>query len=79
MGVVPMAFDSYDSLWDIITHNQNGLIIPEGDVQKYVDELLSLMSDNARRLRIAEYAVSSSKRFCSEEIADLWWQLLSGI
>lgn len=77
MGVVPIAFDTYASLREIITDGENGVIINESDVDGYVCRMKELMSDNMLRQRMARQAVISTQRFSQERIAEMWWKLIS--
>ncbi len=77
MGVVPIAFDTYASLREIITDGHDGVVIEEGDVDGYVNRMLDLIQDHAKRQRMAEQAIVSSQRFSQEKIAEMWWNLLS--
>ena len=77
MGVVPVAFDTYASLRDIITDGEDGTVIAEGDVDGYVCTILELMQDDAKRQRMARQAIASSHRFSQDRIAGMWWKLLS--
>lgn len=77
MGVVPIAFDTYASLQEIITDGRDGIVIAEGDVDGYVRSMLDLMQDNAKRQRMARQGIISSQRFSQERIAGMWWKLLS--
>ena len=77
MGVVPIAFDTYASLREIITDGQNGVVIEEGDVDGYVNRMLDLMRNEAERQRMARQAITSSRRFSQEKVAEMWWKLLS--
>lgn len=77
MGAVPIAFDSYSSLRDIITHNNDGVIVKEGDVEGYTEALLRLMTDSELRHRMATTALTTCQRFSPDRIAALWWQLLT--
>lgn len=76
MGVVPMAFDTYASLRDIITDGQDGMVITEGDVDGYVNRMLDIMRNDVERQRMARQAIVSSQRFSQERIAGMWWKLL---
>ena len=76
-GVVPIAFDSYASLRDIITNDEDGIIVPECDVEMYVKKLLNLMNDQTNRKRMALNSIRNCKRFSQEEIAKKWWNLLN--
>ena len=76
-GVVPIAFDSYDALYDIITDGKDGIIIKEGYFDVYIDELAKLMADVSRRQQMASNAIQNCSRFSQEKIANRWWQLLN--
>lgn len=79
MGCVPIAFGTYSALLDIIKNGENGIIVEEGNIPKYVEELLSLMRDTARREQMAKNAVSYSKQFAIGTIADKWVHLFKKI
>lgn len=42
LGVIPIGFNSFQSIYDIIDHGKNGFIIPNNDYQAYADTLLQL-------------------------------------
>lgn len=78
-GVVPIAFESYASISDIITNYENGILIEENNCKAYIDQLHILMTDNHMRERIAQNAVLSSKRFEINTIAEKWNYLLNNL
>lgn len=78
-GVVPIAFNSYPSVSDIITDKEDGIIVEEGAIEEYIKQLLKLMQDDAIRFQMAVKAISNSKRFAQDIIADKWWNLLNNI
>ena len=75
MGVVPVAFDTYASLREIITDREDGIVIEEDNVDGYVRSILDLMQDDVKRQRMARQAIESSQRFSQERIAGMWWKL----
>lgn len=75
-GVVPIVFNSYASLTDIITHEQNGIIVPEGEVQIYVDRLKMLMQNTEWRQTLATQALEDCKYFKAEKAINLWMDIL---
>ena len=79
MGVVPIAFNSYASLQDIITNKENGVIIPNNDIKAYTQELCRLMKDDAYRVRLAQNGLESCKRFSKDNIVLQWEQLLKDV
>jgi glycosyltransferase involved in cell wall biosynthesis len=77
MGVVPIALDTYPSLHDIITDGVDGLIVAKDDLDGYAARILSLMTDAARRHRLAAHGLQSCLRFTPATVVSLWWQLIS--
>ena len=75
MGVVPIAFDTYASLREIITDGEDGIVVEEGDVDGYVNSMLDLMQNDVERQRMARQAIISSQRFSQERIAEKWKML----
>ena len=75
-GVVPIAFDSYASLQNIIEDGTNGLVVQECDVNQYVEKLAELMGNRKKREILAENAINSSMRFSKEIIVKEWINLL---
>ena len=73
---VPIAFNTYASLTDIITDGYNGFVIDEGNITDYVSKLKLLMKDSEKRREMAENAVVSSHRFEKGIIVSQWNQLL---
>lgn len=74
-GVVPIVFYSYASLTDIITNERNGIIVPEGEINTYVNELKRLMLNKEWREDLAAKALEDCKRFKVENAVDRWMSL----
>lgn len=72
MGCVPIAFNSYSSLLDIIESQYNGVIIKDSDIATYIETTLSLMANRNELRRMAWNASESSKRFSKEKVAKMW-------
>lgn len=77
-GCVPVAFDSYASLGDVVADNETGLIVsPMGDTEQFAERLADLMLDAEKRGRLEEAgAEAASTRFSSRRIASLWSAIL---
>ena len=78
-GVVPVAFDSFASLSDIIENNKNGLIIPNNDINAYVNGLSELMQNDSKRMEMATNALESCKCFSQEKITQKWLRLFDDL
>lgn len=76
-AVVPLAFDTYATLHDIITDTKDGYIIPEGDINGYVRKLKHLMLDSEDRNRMAIEGLESAKRFTAKKVGQIWDFLLT--
>ena len=75
-GVVPLAFDSYASVKDIISDGENGCLIPYGNLKMYAKKVLHLMNDVEMRRKMALNCLESSSRFEVETIIPKWRNLL---
>ena len=74
-GVVPIAYNSYASATDIINDGENGFLVKAFDEDEYVKKLMLLMRDKELRLRMAESAMASVRKFDSRKIAQQWIDL----
>ena len=72
MGVVPIAFDSYSSLRDIIEDGKNGVTVKNNDFEEYAEKLLWLMDHEEARYKMAREAILSSHRYSLDVILDRW-------
>ncbi len=79
-GVVPIAYESYASLRDIIEDGVNGVVVPYRKRRLYVKGLRRLMRDDKARRRMSLAAVDSSRRFSVDEVVGQWERLfVSGV
>lgn len=74
-GVVPIVFDSYSALHDVVENNVNGLIIPYRDTKKYSEKLLWLMSHKNERQEMAVNGLKNCERFSIENTTKQWIKL----
>ena len=72
LGVVPIAFDTYASLREIITNGEDGVVVEESNVDEYVNHMLDLMRNDVKKQRMARRAIISSQRFSQDRIAERW-------
>lgn len=74
-GCVPIAFDSYASVGDVIKNGRNGLLVRPFNLQEYAKKLSSLMSDEKMRDHLSHQSMEDVKSFDSKKIAQQWIQL----
>lgn len=71
-GCAVAAFDCETGPRDIITHNQDGLLVPDNDVDALTKELERLMSDPDLRRRLSKTAPRVTKQYSEDRVAALW-------
>ena len=72
-GCVPVAFDSFAAVRDIIDDGENGALVPAFDLDAYAETLARLMRDDALRERLAKNALAQiPEKFSPQKIGDMW-------
>lgn len=79
LGCIPIAFNSFESVYDIIDNEKNGFIIPHFKVKSYIKTLQLLMEDEALCNKISNNAVTKSKKYLIENIGKQWEGLIHEI
>ena len=74
-ATVPLAYDTFASLHDIITDGYDGYIIPDRNRCAYSKHLQALMADKELRRRLAQQGLISIEKFSTENITQQWNQL----
>lgn len=74
-GVVPVVFDTFEALHDIVADGRDGFIVPEGDMDGFAKRVMELMSDEGMRQEMARSAVAEIGRYTIENVADRWEEL----
>lgn len=77
-GCVPVVFDTYESLHDILQNGHNGSLIKPFDKKAMVSSLDYLANNEQDRIRMAEAGRSSIRNFIPEKICRQWENLLIG-
>ena len=78
-ATVPIVFDSYPALHDIITNNYDGVIIKDDDFDSYISHMSQLMSHQDERERIARNGLESCRRFTIDKIVHQWVDLIKSL
>lgn len=76
-GCVPVVFDTFASLTDVVTDGRNGFVVPEGNTDEYVARLTLLMKDESLRKEMAENAINDCQRYAPQKVAELWHKLFT--
>lgn len=80
LGCVPIAFNSYASLTDIVENGLNGVTVEHfGDTNSYAAALRRLMADKETRLALSDAGRLNASRFSSATIGRRWHSLLNSL
>ena len=74
-GCVPISFDSYEAVHDIIVDKETGVLVPSFDEKEYSKRLEDLMKNDSLRKEMAVKAFHSVSKFSSDRIAEQWADL----
>ncbi len=72
MGTVPIAFDTFSSIHDVLRQHENGIIIPSDDQNEFVSQLCNLMNFPDKRNKMAFNGLESCNKFSEENIIQIW-------
>ena len=78
-GVVPVAFNSFASVSDIIQNGETGFLVDPFDKKKYVEVLSDLMNNKEKLLSISKNCMEAAKKFNLEEIGNQWIDLFNSL
>ena len=79
MKVIPIAFESFSAVRDIIDGNINGVLVPPFNTELYAEKLSEMMTDNNMRENLSNNAYIKSHQFQLDVIGDKWLTLFSSL
>ena len=71
-GTIPVAFNSYAAVTDIIEDGKSGILVPPFSCEQFAQELGTLMNNEALRIQMSEECMRSVKQFDIEHVVDKW-------
>lgn len=75
-GCVPVAFDSFPSVKDLIDNEENGFLVKYHNLTMLSEKIYFLMQNAEVRESMAEKAMLSMKKFSLQNIGKKWNELL---
>ena len=78
-GCVPLVYDTYETLHDIVDDKQNGFIIPFVSHTKMAECLLNSINEDDRFINLSIAAQEKVKRFSLLSTVDKWEKLLKSL
>ena len=79
VGVPVVSFDCPKGPGEIIQHNEDGLIVEDGNIEKFAEALMELMGDEVKRNSLAKKAMENVKRYEIENIGLIWKETIDEI
>ena len=77
MGCVPVVFDSYESVHDLIDGGRNGILVKNNDYRHFAEKMYSIMTDNNQWMSMAKECLKGNPDFTTDAIWDKWSQLFN--
>ena len=74
-GLPAVSFDFKCGPKDIIKEGENGLIVPDGDIDALADAMVRLMKDDALRQKMGEEAKKVVETFSEAKVMSKWMDL----
>lgn len=78
-GLPCVSFDCPHGPADIITHGEDGLLVPNGDVEQLAKSLIDIMEQEHRRQAMGITAKENVKRYLPEKIMPQWDDLFKSL
>jgi glycosyltransferase involved in cell wall biosynthesis len=75
-GLPCISFDCPSGPSEIITTNEDGILVENGSVEKLTEAISALIADEVLRKKMGEKAFENIQRFSPENIYKLWQELL---
>jgi len=77
-GVVPVVYDSFPAVGDIVKHKKNGMIVRPSDQgfdkNAMAEAMSAIMADDAERNRMAQAAIKTAANYAIDSIYEQWMQ-----
>ena len=79
MKVVPIAFESFSTVRDIIDNDINGVLIPPFDIELYAEKLSEMMSNDDLRDNFSDNAYIKSQQFQLDVVGNQWLAIFASL
>lgn len=77
-GLPVVSFDFKCGPRDIINHEQNGLLVPNGDIQGLADAMIRVMQDDNLRKEMGMNARKVVEKYSEEKVMKKWVEVFEG-
>ena len=78
-GVPCISFDCPNGPAELITHGEDGLLVPLGDIEKLAESIEWMITHEEERLRMSNNARQKAKKYTAEVIMPQWVELFEKV
>lgn len=78
-GVVPIAFNSFSSINEIIENDHNGILVQPFEIKTYIGELKKLIENPQKLEFLSRNAKANSSKFTVNSIGEKWQTLFKDL
>ena len=78
-GVPCISFDCPNGPAELITHGEDGLLVPLGDIEKLAESIEWMITHEEERLRMSNNARQKAKKYTAEVIMPQWVDLFEKV
>lgn len=79
MGVVPVVFNSFESITDIIDNGKDGFIVENNNLEKFYNCMKSIMINEKIRYNVAKASIEKSRQFALDNIGNQYIRLFESL
>lgn len=76
-GVVPIVYDSYCAVKEIVSDEVDGCVVPPFDREIFIEKLDDLIHDESKRDKMAQNALRKAECFSVNRIMKMWYELFN--
>lgn len=73
---IPIVFDSFAAIHDIIDDGENGILVSAFDEDKYVDSMTRLVADDQLQESLRSNTLPSLNKFTIEKVGERWMEVI---
>lgn len=79
MGCVPVVFDTFESLKDVLTDNVNGRIVPNNDTERFIAAVIELMNSISNRQLLIKNGLKNCQHYSQKSVCERWKALIESL
>lgn len=78
-GAVPVVFNSFSSIYDVVDPGENAVVVPSFDVDRFADVIGALALDDGRLAMMSQNCRERARRCRIDKIGGIWDGLLAEV